>query len=564
MSALADFGREAAGQFLQSVVFVDDEIYSKHAGTPVEVTTSLPQLKSPFPLSDGEARQSVLPADANSIAKVAAPEDRPAYHPKQLVESFARKGMVCALYEPNNGFASGRDSELFKLCDRTDIVILDWDLFDEDGRNITPLLRNLADAGQSSVPHHVRLCVVYTAKPDLVRVANQIFQGLDGQVTNEVTVEDETTIVKGATRIVVLGKPNINGRSAVSKAREVSESDLADRVIDEFAKMNSGMLASYALHGIAAIRRSTKRIVDKFSADMDGPFILNRALTLGSEDAFDQLPDLIAEEILAVVQDSQIHQSVMNALAADGALKIDLNPTTFDWPVKDGRQRPQPPQLARRFLAGGRSSIKEECSRKHLDEIQKSEWIERFHDAMKCSVSQGDKRLASLYNVRTRYANDGSTPALGFGTIVRHKEDQQASWIYAFCLMPMCDGIRLDGGAAAKATAFPLWNLDASASARNGRGIVVELEKGTFQRLVASGKPRDRLWMARFKADASGTVRALKIDNTFVFRGEQDFEWVAQAKPAHAQRIASDVGQKLSRVGLAEAEWLRLRDGGGD
>jgi hypothetical protein len=563
MSALTDFSREAAGQFLQSVVFVDDEIYAKQAGAPVEVTTSLPRLKSPFPSGEGEAQQPAQLAGGRNVPEVAAPDDRPAYHPKQLVESFARKGMVCALYEPSDGFASGRDSELFKLCDRADIVILDWDLFNEDGRNITPLLKNLADAGQSSVPHHVRLCVVYTTKPDLVRVANQIFQALDGQTTNEVRVEDETTIIKGATRIVVLGKPNINGRSAVSQAREVSESKLADRVIDEFAKMNSGLLASYALHGIAAIRRSTKRIVDKFSSDLDGPFILNRALILGSEDAFDQLPDLIAEEVLAVVQDSQIPQSAMNALAAECASKVVLEPAKFDWPVKEGQQKPQPPQLAERFLAGGSSSIKE-CSRKHLDAILNGDWNERFHDAMKCSVSHGDKRLASLYNTRTRYVNDGSTPILAFGTIVRHKADQQTEWTYAFCLMPMCDGIRLDGGDTAKATAFPFWNLDASAKARNGRGIVVELEKGTFQRLIASGKPRDRLWMARFKAESSGTVRALKVDDTFVFRGEQDFEWIAQAKPAHAQRIASDVGQKLSRVGLAEAEWLRLLgDGGG-
>jgi hypothetical protein len=560
MSALTDFSREAAEQFLQSVVFVDDEIYAKQTGAPVEVTKLLPPLKSPFPPSAGEAA-SAEPPDAKKAAGVAAPDDRTSYHPKQLVESFARKGMVCALYEPNSNFPSDRDSELFKLCDRADIVILDWDLFDEDGRNITPLLTNLADAGQSSVPHHVRLCVVYTTKPDLQRVADQIFQALGGQTSNDVNVEDETTIVKGATRVVVLGKPNVNGRSAISKAREVSESDLANRVIDEFAKMNSGMLASYALHGMAAIRRRTKRIVDKFSGDMDGPFILNRALTLGSEDAFDQLPELIAEEVLAVVQDSQIPQSTMAALAADGASKITLDPATFDWPVKQGQQKPPSPQLAARFLVGGRASIKHECSRSQLDDLQKNmnSWVGHFHSAMNCSVLHGEKRLAALYNVRTRYATDGSAPALGLGTIVRYKVDQQSlEWTYSFCLMPICDGIRLDGSATAKATAFPFWNLDSSATARNGRGVVVELAKDTFQRLVASGKPRDRLWMAHFSADASGMVRADRIESAFVFRGTTDLEWVAQAKPAHAQRIASDVGQKLSRVGLAEAEWLRL------
>lgn len=35
--------------------------------------------------------------------------------------------------------------------------------------------------------------------------------------------------------------------------------------------------------------------------------------------------------------------------------------------------------------------------------------------------------------------------------------------------------------------------------------------------------------------------------------------WVAQLKPAHAQRVAESIGRELTRVGLDESEWLRLR-----
>ena len=35
-------------------------------------------------------------------------------------------------------------------------------------------------------------------------------------------------------------------------------------------------------------------------------------------------------------------------------------------------------------------------------------------------------------------------------------------------------------------------------------------------------------------------------------------EWVAQLKPGLAQRVANDIGQSFSRVGVVEAEWLRL------
>ena len=70
--------------------------------------------------------------------------------------------------------------------------------------------------------------------------------------------------------------------------------------------MHSGILPSYALHGMASVGRNSKRILDKFHRDMDGEFLLHRASLLANEDAFQQLPELLAEEVLAVLVDDDV------------------------------------------------------------------------------------------------------------------------------------------------------------------------------------------------------------------------------------------------------------------
>jgi hypothetical protein len=39
---------------------------------------------------------------------------------------------------------------------------------------------------------------------------------------------------------------------------------------------------------------------------------------------------------------------------------------------------------------------------------------------------------------------------------------------------------------------------------------------------------------------------------------ETNFQWVAELRTEHAQRIANMLAGKISRVGLNESEWLRL------
>ena len=144
-----------------------------------------------------------------------------------LKASRAGDGM-CPLRTERKGFLSGSGSEIFKLCERADVLILDWDLFGADGANIMPLIADLIDLSRSTIPHHSRLCAI---KPDLDHVAaGVIYDNLQLRKLAPEPVQ-RTTISAGATRVVVWGKPDVVGRPAGSKQLEVPEEYLADQVM---------------------------------------------------------------------------------------------------------------------------------------------------------------------------------------------------------------------------------------------------------------------------------------------------------------------------------------------
>lgn len=532
MSAVQDFALAAAHQYLQSVVFVDDQIYLPVQGK-VEERIDIPMGMSVFKRGSkakGQPEAQVIEVEVES----------PPYHPKQLVESFAKKRMVCALYEPPPNFSCDENSELFCLCERADVVILDWDLYGEDGRNVLPLISNLVSQSMTAVPHHVRLIAIYTTKQDLVKVTSQIFDDLNKKNLEAIPLDDLILTV-GSTRIVVLGKPTTGRLEEQRQKGEVGEQNLADRIILEFARMHEGILPSMALHGMAAIRMNSKKILDKFHSRLDKAFLVHRSLLLPADDAFDQLPELIAEEVLAVMVDQRV-PSATTALMCEEI--IDTAGIKLAWATKAGRPAAQPGELAVRVLKSGKAAII-----KDFDFSKQKKWVDELHRAMGV-VESAERRLAALYNTRTQY---GDRKYLTFGTIVRWSDGESDR--YAVCLMPLCDSIRLGN----QDYRFPFWILRNDNSGNNARGVVIELPEGGVVDLFLMGKPREQLWLETFQA-SNGTVSAVLENGKNLIKGRSfAVEWLAQLKPSHAQRIAQDIGNSFSRVGLLEAEWLRLK-----
>ena len=100
---------------------------------------------------------------------------------------------------------------------------------------------------------------------------------------------------------------------------------------------------------------------------------------------------------------------------------------------------------------------------------------------------------------------------------------------------------------------------------------VVEDEKSKFEIVVwhrddwvLLNVPRTpfRMSMVEFAVDSEseGRVKAKdRTDSVWMFCSTDDcvFEWIAELKDEHAQRIANDVSGSFARVGVSESEWVR-------
>ncbi|MFN7009307.1 MAG: response regulator receiver domain [Allorhizobium sp.] len=559
MTQIEDFALSAARKYLQSIVFVDDKIYYEVPAKGVVPDVAAPKAMRVFakPMAP-KVEEKVVEGDAGKDGGAEGLKEDELYHPKNLVESFAREGMVCALYEPAEGFPTGNKSDLFKLCERADVVILDWEFHGHPGTKILPLISNLVSAAQTSVPHHVRLIAVYTSTPDLKRVAAQIYEHLV-KTDPKTDAKGEYDLDAGSSRIIVLGKPATGRAQDQVEAAEVAEVALAGRIIAEFAAMHEGILPSMAMHGLASVRTNTKKILDKFRREMDGAFLVHRGLIYPGDDAFEQIPELLSEEALAVMTDSQLPYDQSKRLADEVIESFGLS---IDWEVKKNKQKPEPGVLAKKLLKDGLASVEKVVD---IDVVA----IEQLHAAVDRKSLSTDKRLATLYNIRTLY---NARKDLRFGTIVRHNVGDTLE--YSICLMPLCDCVRL--ATNGRVYQFPFWKLRASNEKQPSKGMVIELPSDEgFVELFSMGKPRDQMWMKGFKASSpSKTVIAVERDGKWVFEAASEeqaaapavveataplFEFVAQLKPIHAQRIAHDIGASFSRVGVLEAEWLRRK-----
>ena len=432
MSALTRFSKTAARSYLQSAVFVDDHIFDQTTGMPALPVIAPVQRKPVLRRGTGAKVIGKNLPEAEANESVEQP-----YHPKDLVSSFAREGITCALYEPKEGFSTDPDSEIFKLCERPDIIILDWDFSGDQGSKALDLIIALIEQSKKEFPHHARLISIYTSDYSLVGVANKVADRLKAKGLDAEPDRASCRLRSGATRLMVLGKPVSRfGEEDVNFT--VKESDLATKLIDEFVEMNSGILPSYALHGLAAIRRNSKRILDRFHGDLDGAFLLHREFVFSSEEAFDQLPELLAEEIRAVIEDESLSPSLAKRIATAAVASDHVS-------KKDK-------ELVAQLQAKTNSR----------------KVAEKLHETG--AVPSGHLRLAALFSSRTQYSS--ASRKLGFGTVVRYRakySKKKTHWQYAICLVPTCDSLRLK---VAQPAQFPFWTVELEAfngtSRRNG------------------------------------------------------------------------------------------------
>jgi hypothetical protein len=198
-----EFSLYAAEQFIRTAVVIDDEIYENKRGkfSDPEVLQT-PKRKNALKTSN-----EVKPENPESNIDIN--DDNDVFSWKQLITSFAKKHIVCSLYEPDRQAKYTANSDVYKLCLASDIVIVDWNLHGNLGQKALELITNLVHNSLEDIPEQLRLILVYTSEPNLTSIANEVFEALEKVLGEDIKpqIEDEGLSMHSSnSRIVVLGK----------------------------------------------------------------------------------------------------------------------------------------------------------------------------------------------------------------------------------------------------------------------------------------------------------------------------------------------------------------------
>ena len=147
--------------------------------------------------------------------------------------------------------------------------------------------------------------------------------------------------------------------------------------------------------------------------------------------------------------------------------------------------------------------------------------------------------LSALMSQRTYYDNHRY---LNLGSIIRELSDEKR---YLLCLQPTCDCVRLDDDSI---FTF-VFCLLKEAKGEKASHVIGDTE------LIYKPKIENCITL-KFKP-TKGTITP--NDLTFVDIDGKQYHWLTQMKTKHAQRAVEQFARELSRVGLTESEWLRLK-----
>ena len=443
-SAYDKFVFDSAEQYLQTVVLIDDRIYESKSGSVAS------RLKRPTAAGRKPALKSVTSSADKSgkeIDKVEVPQeyDEVSFHDVQ--NSFAKKCIICSLYQPQKKASFGEKSDAYKLCSTADVVIVDWDLGDASGERATTLVGTLVQQSRIDIPQQLRLVIIYTLEVNLQSVADEIYDDLVGRLSeNMVDVEPRSNglvLTTENARVVVLGKRE-NSTLTQFSDYQVPAGDLATRTIREFSQLASGLLQGIILRGIAKLRENNRRILMRFDKSLDNAFLTHRSLLLPDE-AFGQIIPLLTDELRAVLEDTLGDSPLGKSPSVKGILD--------DWCDKHWKVNSDA-ELNIGDGANGLEFVKDAfCNgpaiKKDYSGVQGSKipgliengekgtlkWKEKGCSKLAeyllgdCEVGHCHEKLSSLMSQRITY--DNSRRALHLGVIVKEFADKKR---YLLCL----------------------------------------------------------------------------------------------------------------------------------
>ena len=509
--------REIAERFLVSAVVVDDEpsYDAEPAKNLKQPGRGRPVAGQPVAEKPGRRRHSL---DAGAIT-----------------ESFSKVGLICGVIKPE-----GDRAVEVAAVKRADLVVIDWQLHNDDGKRALNLINSILEGDQGQ---RLRLIAVYTGQPDIAGIGKRINEKLCNRYDlKNGTREHPVTLSCGHCRIVIYAKLGTQLNQEL-KNWAVSEANLPDLLIDDFARMTAGLMPSIALVALTAVRENAHRVLDKFDGRLDAAFLTHRACLDVPDDSEQHMVAQIASELCAIMEEKvgQDPPKWMEAIK----LWIEKFKGNRDIVFEDD---PVPQKDVLDMLENGVGATKVRTNRKrenpHL-------WLTAGFVRPEEDPNGLDRRLAWMMCFR---AIDPPDKKLWLGTAVRRCGDSDSEE-FLLCMRPRCDSVRMKGPESflflplvdPRQKTFQL----VVRSSLNGPycQVTVDTDMSRWKMIDFEPDPTARAVVARKKNGAAGYVFTDVCGNRY--------EWIGELKTEVAHSVGQTLGSTLARIALDKSEWLR-------
>ncbi len=508
-----ELSRQIANGFIQSIVFIDDKAYTND-------TTA-----NAFSASD-------------------------------ISTTFAETGKICAIYAPK----STSDIENYHdVLKKADVVILDWYLNIENDKDELSDPESDADndepRGEYTLSlisellgtNMLKLLIIYTGETNLPEITDDIYKKLEAN-----NFEKGDCIVKSPNaKILIRAKAqdteNQFAYNPQLKDKIVPHNKLPDLIVDEFTGMTNGLLSNFALASISAIRENTSRILSVFSPKLDPAYLGHKLSLENPAESKLLLMKLFGDSISELLEATDINTDDWVNNWIDGHIedkKLIINKISISR-TKD---------MLKKMLVSEKNDLKDkykECTGIDMPSILKSETAKLF-ECEGIDTEESNVGFAILTHHKNIFHPKAGTPVLTLGTIIKDtkasKDSQGQSPQYYVCIQQRCDSVRIQ---ETRRFLFLPLTTQGEHSLIIQKGLTMFPEKKSFALKTIKFSP----------SAGSTTIQAISKDGKYIFRSchNDEYEWIVDLKEMQSQRILNSYCSMLSRVGLNESEWLRMR-----
>lgn len=477
---------------------------------------------------------------------------------KALTDAFLTHEVICGVHKPTAGEASVPLA--ITAAKRADIVVVDWYLENNSSVKAKAIVKGVLKEDVKE-RGRLRLVAIYTSEPGRAVVAEELWATLqeDEELRDRLTL-DETALCSADTRICIVNK---EGTLAGSDLLRVPESDLPEYLLREFAKLTDGLLANFAVSAVAAVRRGAHHVLARFRKELDGAYLAHRISQKNPGDAEDMVLERVSIELSSLVENADVPGRTLRTPAIEAWLESRASGGHV---FKNASAR-IPLEVMKQLAERGATLLAAGTGQEQIGaaappksgKVSKKTILNVFYTdhIAAAKAAREFARLTSYKREVGRVRLDDFKPRLTLGALLkvcRGADGPQSDEIegdFLLCVQPRCDSLRFE-----TPRAFPFQQAKYDPNKFN---LIVDGE-GSAGYLLLDTKPMSTVMLKFQPKEGKDAIFAQKHGDSYLFTDVQgrQFEWIGDLDDLKAQRLASEIGASMHRVGVDELEWLRL------